>query len=53
LRGRRRDALARLAERVHVPAGMLDALEYIDWTGEYKDLAFVPGATAGRNCVRR
>src|SRR5689334_16419791 len=39
-----RDVLAGLARGGHVPPGLLDRLEYVAWCGEYKDLAFVPGA---------
>lgn len=41
-----RAVLAELAGRGHLPPGLLDRLEYVGWCGEYKDLAFVPGATA-------
>ena len=40
-----RAVLEALADRGHVPPGLLDRLEYVAWTGEHKDLRFVPGAT--------
>jgi hypothetical protein len=39
-----REVLSDLARRGHVPPGLLTRLEYVAWHGEYKDLAFVPGA---------
>ncbi len=39
-----REVLDDLDAASHLPNGMLERLEFIDWTGEYKDLAFVPGA---------
>lgn len=42
-----RAVLAELADGGHVPAGLLARLEYVDWCGEYKDLAFLPGASPG------
>jgi NLI interacting factor-like phosphatase len=38
-----REVLCDLAARGHVPPDLLVRLEYIAWSGEYKDLAFVPG----------
>ncbi|MFO0841633.1 MAG: NIF family HAD-type phosphatase [Gemmataceae bacterium] len=40
-----REVLADLAERGHVPTELLARLEFVEWSGEYKDLAFVPGVT--------
>jgi hypothetical protein len=42
-----RDVLACLARAGLIPFAFLDQLEYIEWTGEHKDLGFVPGATPG------
>ncbi|WP_439621473.1 NIF family HAD-type phosphatase [Gemmata sp.] len=42
-----RDALARLDRAGHLPSGLLDRLEFVGWSGEFKDLAFVPDATPG------
>jgi NLI interacting factor-like phosphatase len=42
-----RDVLEGLAQAGHVPTALLDELEYIEWTGEHKDLGFVSGATPG------
>lgn len=39
-----REVLADLDRAGYLPPGLLERLEYIDWCGEYKDLAFVPGA---------
>lgn len=39
-----RETLEALADGGHVPLALLDRLEYVDWHGEFKDLAFVPGA---------
>ena len=39
-----REVLDDLDAAGHLPDGMLERLEFIDWTGEYKDLAFVPDA---------
>ncbi len=39
-----RDVLEGLARRDCLPPGLLDRLEYVGWSGEYKDLEFVPGA---------
>jgi hypothetical protein len=38
-----RDVLRDLARRGHLPAGLLGRLEYVNWSGAYKDLGFVPG----------
>lgn len=38
-----RAVLADLAARGFVPPAVFARLEYVAWTGEYKDLAFVPG----------
>ena len=43
--GDARDVLAELADRGHVPRELLARLEFIEWSGEYKDLAFVTGVT--------
>ena len=32
----------------HLPAGLLARLEYVEWCGEYKDLAFVQHAAPDR-----
>jgi hypothetical protein len=39
-----RDVLRDLARRGHLPPGLLERLEYVGWSGEYKDLGLVPGA---------
>jgi len=39
-----REVLADLDRVGSLPPGLLDRLEFIAWTGEYKDLGFVPGA---------
>jgi hypothetical protein len=39
-----RDVLADLDRAGHLPPGLLDRLEFVGWTGEFKDLAFVPDA---------
>lgn len=39
-----REVLTDLDRAGHLPPGLLARLEYIDWCGEYKDLAFVPSA---------
>jgi hypothetical protein len=39
-----RAVLEGLARGGHVPAGFLDRLEYVAWSGEFKDIGFVPGA---------
>lgn len=36
------EALEALVRSGHVPREFLDRLEYVDWSGEHKDLAFVP-----------
>ena len=38
-----REVLADLDRAGHLPPGLLGRLEFVAWTGEYKDLAFVPG----------
>lgn len=38
-----REVLHDLERSGHLPPGFLDRLEYVDWHGEYKDLAFIPG----------
>lgn len=40
-----REVLDDLARRGHVPSGLLDRLEYVGWSGEYKDLTFIAGTT--------
>jgi hypothetical protein len=40
-----REVLEELAEAGHVPPDFLGHLEYIEWSGEHKDLTFVPNAT--------
>jgi hypothetical protein len=42
-----REVLERLAHTGHVPAELLDGIEYIEWSGEYKDLEFVSDAAPG------
>ena len=37
-----REILYRLSCSGHVPPEFLDRLEYVEWSGEYKDLSFVP-----------
>jgi hypothetical protein len=37
-----RAVLDDLARRGQVPLGLLPRLEYVEWCGEHKDLAFVP-----------
>ncbi|MDY3556085.1 HAD family hydrolase [Gemmata sp. JC717] len=39
-----RAALDQLVAQGHVPAELVEPLEYVPWVGEYKDLAFVRGA---------
>ncbi len=39
-----REVIDDLARQGHVPSKLLDRLEYIAWSGEHKDLAFVPDA---------
>jgi hypothetical protein len=39
-----REVLEDLDHRGHVPSGLLETIEYVAWTGEYKDLIFIPGA---------
>jgi hypothetical protein len=39
-----RAVLRDLARRGHLPPGMLERLEYVGWSGKYKDLGLVPGA---------
>ena len=36
-----REVMEGLADSGHVPSGLLSRLEYVEWCGEYKDLAFV------------
>ena len=40
-----RDVLSELTDRGYVPATLLDRWEFVEWTGTYKDLEFVPRAT--------
>jgi hypothetical protein len=42
-----REALADLDRAGYVPPGLLGRLEFVEWSGEYKDLAFVPDAAPG------
>ena len=37
--------MADLAAAGHVSPPLLARLEYVDWSGEHKDLAFIPGAS--------
>ena len=39
-----REVLDLLERSGHLPPGFLDRIEYVDWSGEHKDLAFIPGA---------
>jgi len=39
-----RDVMEELARRGCLPPGLLERLEYVDWSGEYKDLGLVPDA---------
>ncbi len=41
-----REVLSELTDRRQVPAALFDRLEYVAWSGEYKDLAFVAGVVA-------
>jgi hypothetical protein len=38
-----REVMEGLAQSGHVPLALLSRLEYVGWSGEYKDLAFVTG----------
>ncbi len=42
-----REVVGELDRRGHLPSGFADRLEYVAWSGEYKDLSFVPDATPG------
>jgi NLI interacting factor-like phosphatase len=42
-----REVMEALADLGFVPPGLLARLEYVGWSGEYKDLRFVVGATPG------
>lgn len=42
------EVLNQLADHGAIPPGLLDVLQYLDWTGEFKDIAFVPGALPGQ-----
>src|SRR4051812_39497948 len=42
-----RDVLEALARSGHVPPTFLAKLEYVDWSGEFKDLRFVSAAEPG------
>jgi hypothetical protein len=39
-----REVLEGLGRAGHLPPGLLSRLEYVAWSGEYKDLGFVPDA---------
>ena len=39
-----REVLSDLAAGGHVPQALHARLEFVDWSGQYKDLAFVPAA---------
>ena len=39
-----REVLEGLDGNGHLPSGLLARLEYVEWCGEYKDLAFIPDA---------
>lgn len=41
-----RAAIESLVDRGHMSEALAERLEYVSWCGEYKDLAFVPGATS-------
>ncbi len=41
-----REVIDELAREGHVTQALLARLEYIDWSGEHKDLAYVPGVAA-------
>ncbi|WP_422929162.1 NIF family HAD-type phosphatase [Singulisphaera sp. PoT] len=41
-----REVLEGLGRRGLVPPDLMDRLEYVDWSGEYNDLGFVPGVAA-------
>ena len=45
--------LKRLERTGHVPAEFLDRLEYVEWSGEHKDLNFVPDASPGESVAGR
>jgi hypothetical protein len=40
-----REVLADLTARGFVPPTLFDRLEFVGWSGEYKDLTFVPGTS--------
>lgn len=42
-----REVMEALADRGYLPPELLDRLEYVGWSGEYKDLDFVANATPG------
>jgi hypothetical protein len=37
-----REVLSQVARRGYLPPGFLNLLEYVEWTGEHKDLVFIP-----------
>jgi hypothetical protein len=39
-----REVLGQLARSGHVPFEFLGRLEYVEWSGAYKDLSFIPGS---------
>ena len=41
-----REVLAELNRIGKFPPGLFDRLEFVNWCGEYKDLAFISGATS-------
>ena len=41
-----REVMDELCERGHVPPALLSRLEYVQWTGEFKDLVFIRDATS-------
>lgn len=41
------EVLNDLTSRGAIPSRFLDVLQYVDWTGEFKDLTFVPGVSPG------
>lgn len=43
-----REVLAELAAKGLVPQMLWQRLEFIDWSGEHKDLRFIPGTTSER-----
>jgi hypothetical protein len=42
-----REVLSDLAESGHIPSELFASLEYVEWCGEYKDLAFLTDTVLG------